>query len=328
MLFRIITLVGLVISHLDFGSCIDKFQVDTLPLEWENFIQKYNKTYHLDRDLQSRYLIFKQNIEKINSHNSKQLGWEMGVNEWSDLTWDEFVTQKLMTRVPYPNDKNLGGKTPTTPEPIIKLPTSLDWRTTGMVSPVKNQGQCGSCWAFSAVSCMESLYAIKNGGEIMNFSEQQLVDCSGNYGNYGCNGGWMQNAYKYTTSNKICNEKDYSYTALDGQCKICQGVLNFKIDKSFKGEYQYLQKIQTQPIAIALYVSQEFQFYKSGIFNYNCGKTANHAVTLIGYGSSPVNYWIIKNSWGTSWGENGYIRIVRGNTMCGIGLYSSYTITM
>jgi cathepsin L len=283
---------------------------------------KYNKTYTSERETQYRYDIFKTNMEKINEHNSKNYTWKMSINQWSDMSWEEFSNSKI-SRVTLKEEISTTDRRISRP---INRPLSLDWRNFGVVGPIQNQKNCGSCWAFASISCIESAYAIRRKINL-NLSEQQLVDCSRRWGNNGCNGGWMLNAYRYILSNPICKEDDYPYVARDQSCKKCKGVLRVRPGGSFSGEDNYLNAVNIQPIAIALFVSPEFQSYQSGIFDWPCDKTANHAVVVVGYHSNP-DYWIIRNSWGENWGENGYMRIVRGKNMCRIGRYSTNTITI
>ena len=205
--------------------------------------------------------------------------------------------------------------------PTTGLPSSVDWRTKGAVTPVKDQGNCGSCWSFSATGAMESLSFISGRG-LPSLSEQQLVDCSGSYGNYGCGGGLMDNAFRYVRDKGITTEKAYAYTATDQSCKATCGY--YKIsgynDVPAGIDLQLAAAINQQPVSVAVDASN-FQFYSSGVFNY-CANSLNHGILAVGYTSS---YWIVKNSWSAGWGESGYIRMSRGNT-CGILNMASYPI--
>jgi len=203
--------------------------------------------------------------------------------------------------------------------PTANLPTGVDWRTKGAVNPIKDQGQCGSCWAFSTTGALEGRCFIDGFG-LHSFSEQQLVDCSSTFGNQGCNGGLMNNAWDYLEKNCLCYEGDYPYEAVDDTCKTLKGhnkistytaVAAGNVDQLAAGAAQ-------QPVSIAV-DAQNFQLYQSGIFN-DCSTNLDHGVLLVGYTSDA---WIVKNSWGASWGESGYIRLARGNT-CGIANAASY----
>ena len=207
--------------------------------------------------------------------------------------------------------------------PTNSLPASVDWRAKGAVTPVKNQGGCGSCWAFSATGACESLAFIAGRG-LPSFSEQQLVDCSGSYGNYGCGGGLMDNAFRYVRDVGLTTETAYGYTGIDQTCKANCGYFHISSynDVPAANDPQLAAAIAQQPVSVAVDASN-FQFYSSGIFPaYYCSNSLNHGILGVGYTSA---YWIVKNSWGIGWGEQGYIRMARGNT-CGILNMASYPI--
>jgi C1A family cysteine protease len=202
------------------------------------------------------------------------------------------------------------------------LPTEIDWRTKGAVTPVKNQGQCDSGWAFSATGAVEGVVAI-NTGSLISLSEQQLVDCSGSTGNQGCQGGHPVDAFKWIIKNGgICSESSYPYTARDGTCKrTCTPVGHISAWLELPRDEETLKAhVAEQPVSVEVDASSSaFQNYKSGVFSGPCGKTLNQAVLIVGYGeTSGKRYWIVKNSWGTSWGLSGYILIERGRNLCGI----------
>ena len=199
------------------------------------------------------------------------------------------------------------------------LPSEVDWRTKGAVTPVKNQGQCDSGWAFSATGAVEGVVAIKT-GTLRSLSEQQLVDCSGSTGNRGCNGGDPAFAFKWIIKNEgISSESSYPYTARDGSCKQASSVSHISGLRTLgrPGDEQALQVlVAQQPVSAVVDASDSsFQSYHSGVFSGPCGKTPDQPVLIVGY--TPT-YWIVKNSWGTSWGMNGYILIKRGKNLCGI----------
>jgi len=209
---------------------------------------------------------------------------------------------------------------------------SLDWSTKGAVTGVKDQGSCGSCWAFSTTGSMEgTIFLLK--GHLTSLSEQQLVDCAGSYGNAGCNGGLMDNAFKYAEKNGLCTEAAYPYTARDGTCKSssCTASADTKIS-NYKdvahNENALGSSVDITPISVAIEADQSgFQLYKSGVFSGVCGQNLDHGVLAVGYGTdSGQDYWKVKNSWGTSWGEQGYIRMIRNKDECGIANEPSYPI--
>ena len=259
-----------------------------------------------------RRLIFEKNILKIEEHNRDATHtYQMGVNQFTIYTTEEFAERFL------------------TPMPMVGFPQGddtmieigdVDWTTKGKVSRVKNQGQCGSCWAFSATGVMESsaLFA----GKTVDLSEQQLVDCSRPQGNQGCNGGWPSNALKYVQAKGITTESAYAYVAKDQTCKTDGGAFKISGQKSFSSCSGLSTQINNSPISVTVDATN-WSTYKSGVFN-NCKASINHAVLLVG---AIGGNWKIKNSWGTSWGEGGYIRLATGNT-CGVCAYAGVVPTL
>jgi len=234
------------------------------------------------------------------------------------------------------------------PENLTALPYAVDWTTKGAVTPVKDQGQCGSCWSFSTTGALEGAFAIKY-GTLVSFSEQQLVDCDtlGNGGrDHGCNGGLMDNAFAWIAKNNgLCTETDYPYvsgvTKTAGTCqKSCKNVggsdvLSSPIDVESASDVAMMVALAQQPVSIAIEADErEFQLYKSGVFSGKCGTNLDHGVLAVGYGtdSSGGDYYKVKNSWSTTWGEKGYIRLGRGagfnegQGQCGILLEASYPV--
>lgn len=194
----------------------------------------------------------------------------------------------------------------------------LDWVSKGAVTGIKNQGSCGSCWAFSATGSLEGISKISY-GNLQSFSEQQLMDCSSSYGTYGCNGGSTEGALNYTAHNGITTEGSYPYRGMKGSCMINQG--NFKISgfDVARGCTAVTNMLLQKPLSTAVDATY-WSPYKSGIFS-NCGTIIqNHAVLLVGIQD---DYWKVKNSWGLTWGENGYIKLARGNT-CGLCTRAAY----
>jgi C1A family cysteine protease len=195
----------------------------------------------------------------------------------------------------------------------------IDWTTQGAVGPVKNQGSCGSCWAFSSTGALEALSKIAY-GTLKSFSEQQLVDCSGKYGNQGCNGGLMTSSFNFVKDNGIVEDSQYPYVAVQQTCKIPTGPFKISGFTEVKDCNTQATALNSRPISVAVDATN-WSTYKSGIFN-NCGTRLNHGVLLVGITDQ---YWRIKNSWGTAWGESGYIRLARGNT-CGVCNMSAYPL--
>jgi C1A family cysteine protease len=292
-------------------------------LSFNEFVKNYSKVYENPEEYDLRFEIFKHNLNLIEKHNSQNYNWKMKINKFTDLTWDEFFSKRkgLNTK-----NRRLNWFEPTLSDK--DLPNSLDWREKGVVNPVKNQLQCGSCWSFSAVSSIESLIAIKT-GVLYDLSEQQLVDCSTSWGNAGCNGGLMDNAFQYVINNKLCLEEEYPYTAQDGTCKSTEscGLVSISgfSDIQPNNETALLLTLLEQPVSVAIEADKYgFQFYSSGVFDGECGTNLDHGVVLVGFGKEDQkDYWLIRNSWGSEWGDNGYIKIVRGVNQCGVSLAAS-----
>jgi hypothetical protein len=208
--------------------------------------------------------------------------------------------------------------------------TEFDWRSNGGVTAVKNQAQCDADWAFSATGAIEGWSAAFT-GKLPKLSEQQLIDCSGSFGNSGCNGGSPVGALQFAAQNGVCSEQSYPYTARDGSCKKCSPVISFsKVLRLPVGDEQTLAAaVVKQPVSVVLN-GDWFRGYKGGIANPMCGRSAPPAFTavlIVGFGQTkaepPVKYWIVKNSWGTGWGDKGYFEILRGQDKCGIADFAT-----
>lgn len=300
-------------------------------VEFSDFTQRYGKTYSAD-EYDLRYDIFRNNLERINAHNQKNLSWKLGVNQFADLTPEEFRMQFLGFKKPLEN--NIPRITDYSLKNIRDLPKEVDWRKKNVVNPVKDQSSCGSCWAFSTIGSMESAYAIKT-GTLYSLSEQQLVDCSKSYGNNGCSGGLMDDGFQYAEKNALCSESSYPYTAADGTCQTsCKGLVQLKsyVDVPQNDEKALQAAIVLQPVSVAVEADTDIQLYSSGIIdNPNCGQNLDHGVVTLGFGTeNGKEYYIVRNSWSSSWGEQGYFRLARNvaspSGMCGIAMQPSYPI--
>jgi len=287
-------------------------------MKWKHFKQEFGKAYNGNDEEQKRYEIFKSNVDIIYDVNSQNLSYTLGVNQFADLTSDEFAAQYLGLKqpkqkwgdLPYLGRHEYSGK---------PLKASVDWTTKGVVTPVKNQGQCGSCWSFSATGAIECQYAIKT-GTLVSLSEQQLVDCAGaRYGCAGCNGGQMTGAMEYAAKEGgLCSEEEYKYTARDGTCKADSCGTKYDANKGVNTVTKYsssaLEAATAEGcVSIGIEADQTaFQHYSSGVLTGTCGTQIDHGVLIVGYGEEGgQKFWKVKNSWGETWGEKGYINICR-----------------
>jgi C1A family cysteine protease len=274
------------------------------------FTRTFNKQYSSDQ-LFHKFNNFKYWVDFVEKHNAGNSTWEAGINEFSDLSPAEF-------QAIYLTGLNVDGmpKGEATPIDVSAFAPSKDWRADGAVTAVKNQGQCGSCWSFSTTGTMEGSIFLAT-KSLPNLAEQQLVDCAKTPNTKGCQGGWPWAAAGWAQQNGgLCSQQDYPYTGRDGTCKkTCKPVGNIKGVVQQKGEDQLLKGVNTVPVSICLDAAGGFQSYKSGIFNGPCGTQMNHAVLAVGYTDQ---YWMVKNSWGTGWGDKGYIYMARGKNLCGM----------
>jgi len=278
-----------------------------------------------------RFDVFSSNMDFVDAHNSQNHTFTVALNKFADLTSAEFK----MIYTGLKPELARGKKVVSLKDLPATYPSgSLDWTTKGVVTGVKDQGQCGSCWAFSTTGSVEGAIALAH-GSLVSLSEQELVDCAGAYGNYGCNGGLMDSAFKYVERYGLCTEADYPYTAMNG---VCQSSSCTPSANTFLTGYKDVTTTENalgaavdfQPISIAIEADQSgFQLYSSGVFSGVCGQNLDHGVLLVGYGNDPtsgLDYWKVKNSWGTSWGEAGYILMIRNKNECGIADMPSYPV--
>jgi len=321
-------------------SAASFFETDAVQ-EWEAWKSTHGKTYNDAYEEINRMTIFLENKEKIVEHNSQAAqgkhSYFLEMNQFGDLTTSEFVVMMNGYKKPQGMAKAKGA-TFLTPTNLETLPKSVDWRQHGAVTPVKNQLQCGSCWAFSATGSLEGQNFRKT-GNLTSLSEQNLVDCSTKYGNYGCGGGLMDNAFKYIKENDgIDTEKSYPYEAKDGKCRYSaknKGATDVGFVDVAKGSEKKLQEAVATvgPISVGIDASHSsFQFYSKGIYDEpNCSSVMlDHGVLAVGYGTCKKcgkDYWLVKNSWGDKWGEDGYIKMARNkDNMCGIATQASYPL--
>ncbi len=297
-------------------------------------MQEHNKQYEDDVTEIHRYSVWKSNVAFIESHNkdADKHGFTVGMNEFGDLTTEEFVS--------FFNGYQMREINSTAPifktDPNFVPFENVDWRDKGAVTNVKNQGQCGSCWAFSTTGSLEGQHFLKD-GELVSLSEQNLIDCSKKEGNNGCKGGLMDRAFLYIEKNNgIDTESSYPYQAHDELCRFKASAVGATLT-SYKDIERGSDTALTQaiqqigPISVAMDASlQSFHFYKRGVYSDSkCSSTKlDHGVLAVGYGTNEgEDYYLVKNSWGSSWGLEGYFMIKRGlGNMCGLATQASYPI--
>jgi cathepsin L len=307
---------------------------------WALFKRVHEKQYSSVEEESARRTIWEANLVKIRTHNIEaDLGihtYTLGMNKYGDMTNEEFKKQMNGLKMTVDADTSDFDRHTFLAAANVDLPAKVDWRTKGYVTPVKDQGQCGSCWAFSSTGSLEGQH-FKATGQLVSLSEQNLVDCSGKFGNMGCDGGLMDSAFQYIKANKgIDTEKSYPYEAEDGKCRFKAANVGATdtgfVDIKAKNETDLQNAIATiGPISVAIDASQDsFQFYKSGVYNEPlCSSTElDHGVLAVGYDTDgSKDYYIVKNSWGTSWGNNGYIWMSRNKkNQCGIATMASYPL--
>uniref|UniRef100_A0A3Q1IRV0 Cathepsin 12 n=1 Tax=Anabas testudineus TaxID=64144 RepID=A0A3Q1IRV0_ANATE len=327
------------LSVLLCGPCQVMSDSDEMVLtEWEIWKSSYGVIYD-ELDDKQRKAIWEDNKRIIEDNNQRffmgMRPFSMAMNKYGDLTRQEYqllqgsrINAQFVKRGKTVSAKRLRVN-------AAKVDASVvDYRQMGYVTEVKDQGFCGSCWAFSTTGAIEG-QIFKNTGELISLSEQNLVDCSRSYGTFGCSGAWMANAYDYVINNGLQSSSSYPYTSVDTQPCYYDNRLAVAHIKDYrfipKGDEQALADAVATigPITVGIDANHaSFMFYSSGIYEEsNCNpNNLSHAVLLVGYGSEGgQDYWIIKNSWGSSWGEGGYMRMVRdGSNTCGIASYALY----
>jgi cathepsin L len=315
---------------------------DTVLEEWEAWKLFHQKNYSSQMEEKFRMKIFMENKAKIARHNQKahrgETTYFLKMNHFGDQLNHEVISRMNGYRMDLKKSgkgKKLLGATFITPA-NVNIPDEIDWRTQGAVTPIKDQGQCGSCWAFSSTGALEGQHFRKT-GKLVSLSEQNLVDCSASYGNNGCQGGLMDNAFQYVKDNGgIDTETSYPYEAEDDTCRFNKKNVGATdvglVDVPENNEEKLKEALATVgPVSVAIDASHEsFQFYSHGVYiEPECQPTElDHGVLAVGYGSeNGKDYWLVKNSWGTVWGDQGYIKIARNHqNMCGIAAQASYPL--
>ncbi|KAK4268179.1 hypothetical protein QN277_024867 [Acacia crassicarpa] len=333
MAFKILPLALVLLGMLAFQASSRILPDASMQERHEQWMIQYGKVYKDIQEKEKRFNIFQQNVEYIEGFNRDGTKpYKLGLNQFADLTNEEFTASRnrfkghmcsSITRTPSFKYEN-----------VTDMPSSVDWRQQGAVTPIKNQGECGCCWAFSAVAATEGITKLST-GKLISLSEQELVDCDTGV-DQGCEGGLMDDAFTFIIKNNgINSEAHYPYKGVDGTCNVNEEGNHVASIKGYEdvpvNSEQALQKaVVNQPVSVAIDASgSDFQFYKSGIFTGSCGTELDHGVTAVGYGvSDNTEYWLVKNSWGTEWGEEGYIRMQRNvdaqEGLCGIAMQASY----
>jgi len=317
------------VSYFNNASATETLTVPTPVFDaWVHWKKSEGKAYGNNSEEKYRMNVFADNYKVVAKLNEEQTTATFALNKFADLETAEFA--RLYTG--FNQSGNLRVR-----QPVVlseeNLSASVNWVTAGAVAAVKDQGQCGSCWAFSAVCAIESAnYLQKKMSSVPTYSEQQLVDCGGATGNQGCNGGLMDNAFRYVETNKLQTEDDYPYRARDGTCKHGTGVgsVSGLTDVTSGSPSQLKAALMMQPVSVAVEADQSpFQFYNGGVVTSSaCGQQLDHGVAAVGYGmdsASGEEYFLVRNSWGASWGLSGYLKIsTSSDNICGILSQPSY----
>ncbi|XP_020216660.1 vignain [Cajanus cajan] len=307
---------------------------------WDLY-ERWRSHHTVSRSLsekKNRFNVFKANVMHVHNTNKMDKPYKLKLNRFADMTNHEFRSIYAGSRVDH--HRRFRG-TPRENGTFMyhnfdRVPSSVDWRKKGAVTSVKDQGQCGSCWAFSTIVAVEGINQIKT-HKLVSLSEQELVDCD-TTGNQGCNGGLMEYAFDFIKQNGITTENNYPYEAKDGICDLSkESEPKVSIDGHetvpVNNEAALLKAVANQPVSVAIEAAgYNFQFYSEGVFTGECGTNLDHGVAIVGYGTTKdgTKYWIVKNSWGSEWGEKGYIRMQRSISdkkgLCGIAMEASYPI--
>nr|XP_054597657.1 procathepsin L [Nothobranchius furzeri] len=322
-------------AFLALASCCNGSPEDNAFHAWK---RKQEKTYRSPENEERCRKNFFDNRKEISTHNALadqgKKSFRLGLTPFADLTHEDY--KKHVSRGYLNSTLSLSSSTFLVLSTVNSLPDAVDWRNTGYVTGVKDQKQCGSCWAFSTTGSLEGQYSKKT-GNLVSLSEQQLVDCSVTFGNKGCMGGSMVNAYKYIKANGgIDTEASYPYEGVNKTCRYNPNTIGANctgfVAISSGNEGALKQAVATiGPISVAIDASQSsFQLYASGVYDESaCSNSRlNHAMLVVGYGTdNGKDYWLVKNSWGVTWGDQGYIKMLRNkNNQCGIATASSYPL--
>ncbi|ERL86466.1 cathepsin L [Dendroctonus ponderosae] len=312
--------------------------------QWNSFKVQHKKQYESETEERFRMKIFMDNSHKVAKHNKLfEQGlypYKLAMNKYGDLLHHEFVglLNGFNRTKTYLKRGELQDSITFIEPAHVDIPDTVDWRQEGAVTPVKDQGHCGSCWSFSATGALEGQH-FRQTKKLVSLSEQNLVDCSSRFGNNGCNGGLMDNAFRYIKNNGgIDTEAAYPYMGEDEKCRY-SAKNRGATDKGFvdipSGDEDKLKAAVATvgPISIAIDASHEsFQLYSNGVYSDpTCSSTElDHGVLVVGYGTDEktgMDYWLVKNSWGDTWGLDGYIKMARNqDNQCGVATQASYPL--
>lgn len=340
-IFTLLTIVLLIIGE---RKCYCSLKIIDNESLWTRFKGAFNKTYEDGVENSRRASLFKKTVEDVVLNNymyDKNLtSYKMGLNKFSDVDREKIARQ--LKNINRRSQSTEGGIYYGLSEKISNLPREFDWRNFNFNTKVRDQGECGSCWAITVAGALEAQgywYNRKN----VELSPQELVDCSRK--DFGCNGGWFETAFEYIANKPdqwLSKESHYAYASRQQECdtnarrsNTCEQDTNlYKLKCTGSKQLPYDNEealkeavIISGPVPVAIHVTQDLYMYSSGVFvDQSCVKTAlNHAVLLIGYGEdnrSGLKYWTIKNSWGEDWGDGGYFKLLRGSNMCGVASYA------
>ncbi|KAK7330576.1 hypothetical protein VNO77_24771 [Canavalia gladiata] len=333
----VLFLVALVLHMAESFEFHDK-DLESEESLWDLY-ERWRSHHTVSRSLDekhNRFNVFKANVMHVHNTNKLDKPYKLKLNRFADLTNHEFRSIYAGSKI---NHHTMLRGTPRGNgtfmyESVDRVPPSVDWRKKGAVTAVKDQGHCGSCWAFSTIVAVEGINQIKT-HKLVTLSEQELVDCD-NKENQGCNGGLMEYAFEFIKKNGITTESNYPYETNDGTCDVSKMnepavLIDGHENVPVNNEAALHKAVANQPVSVAIEAAgYDFQFYSEGVFTGDCGTNLDHGVAIVGYGTTKdgTKYWIVKNSWGSEWGEKGYIRMERDISdkkgLCGIAMEASY----
>ena len=328
-------LLGTAIFKLASNKVETRSSNDDIPTyiadSFSHWKQKYGRSYGVDSENSYRLRVFAENFKTVSDSNNQGHSYKLALNNFADMTAEEFKKTYLSTQRPDMSSV----KTTEFNLSSADAPESVNWVTSGAVTPIQNQGQCGSCWSFSTSGALEGINYQKT-GSLVKLSEQQFMDCTKDMGNLSCQGGYINKAYDYAVASGVMSETDYPYYAMD------RNVCNYDKTKVVYTPTSYTHvpiddsdalkaAAVLGPVSVSI-AAEQLQFYDSGIWHYReCLTEVDHGVLLAGYGVEDVSgtkYFLVKNSWGTAWGEAGYFRILREDgavpALCGLTKDSYY----